>query len=91
MITAEAKGYAARTIEVELTNGCGPFDLTLQQGKVVKLRVVDEDGNPVPKAQVYFDSFTQGMNEGKATPTQVEFEKQIGCQWPPGVGRQCAG
>ncbi len=73
MITAEAKDYAAKTLQVELTNGCGPFQLTLQHGKIVKLRVVGADGNPVAKAQVYFDNFPRGFpGEGKA-PTQVEF------------------
>lgn len=76
LITGDAKGFAATTMHVELTNNCGPFELILRQGKVVKLRVVDEDGNPVPKAQVYFNHFPEGFGGKETTPTQVEFSQQ---------------
>lgn len=76
LITAEAKGYAATTIQVDLTNNCGPFELVLHQGKAMKLRVVDEDGNPVAKAYVYFQSSPYQFGDKETTPTQVEFDGQ---------------
>ena len=52
-ITAEAKGYAAKSIGVELSDtNSGPFQVSLAPGKVLKLRVIDDDGNPVPQASV---------------------------------------
>jgi RNA polymerase sigma factor (sigma-70 family) len=53
VLTAEALGYAATTLEVNLGTESEPFQLKLQHGKVLKLRVVGPNGNPVSKADVY--------------------------------------
>jgi len=71
-ITAEAEGYAAKTIEVELSDtNSGPFQVSLNSGKVLKLRVMDEDGNPVPHADVTLD-----LQDSEAAVPRSRFDHQ---------------
>ena len=53
MLNAEAPGYAATALAVNLGTESEPFQLKLQHGKVLKLRVVGPNGNPISKADVY--------------------------------------
>jgi uncharacterized GH25 family protein len=53
VLNAEAPGYAATALAVNLGTESEPFQLKLQHGKVLKLRVVGPNGNPISKADVY--------------------------------------
>jgi RNA polymerase sigma factor (sigma-70 family) len=80
VLSAQAKGFAATTIKVNLADNSGPYDLVLQPGKTLKLRVVDANGNPIPHAQVYYDTFPNHQYDAsdpeKYAVTQVDFSKQ---------------
>ncbi|HEY3913800.1 MAG TPA: sigma-70 family RNA polymerase sigma factor, partial [Verrucomicrobiae bacterium] len=79
-LTASADGYAATTLDVSLTDNSGPFEIVLHPGKLLKLRVVDEGGNPVTNATVWLDTMQNGqMNvlEKKPTSPQVEFDQKV--------------
>ncbi len=81
MLTAEAEGYAAATISVEVTNGAGPFEIVLQEGHVMRMRVVDGTGQPVEGANVWLNTFgsASGVFPGESAavpPVQVEFNRK---------------
>jgi RNA polymerase sigma factor (sigma-70 family) len=81
MLTADAKAYAATTIEVELTADSEPFHLTLQSGHLLRLRLVSNDGQPVPGASVWLNPFEHGPINTTApkTPlTQIDFNRKTG-------------
>jgi protocatechuate 3,4-dioxygenase beta subunit len=81
VITAQAKGFAAATLDVNLTDNAEPFELILHPGKLLKLRVVDEDGNPVPRADVWLDTFQNGPVDSKEpAPPQIDFQRQTDAQ-----------
>lgn len=85
LITAEAEGYAANTIEVDLSDtNSGPFQVSLNSGKVLKLRVMDQDGNPVSHADVTLD-----LQDSEAAVPRSRFNQQTDADWPSGMG-QCA-
>ncbi len=79
LLTAQAKGFAATTIKVNLAGNSGPYHLVLQPGKTFKLRLVDEHGNPIPKAGVWYDTFPNHQYDAndpeKYAVTQVDFHK----------------
>ncbi len=56
LLSAEADGFGATTREVELKPDAEPFRLILQAGKLLRVRVVDKAGRPVPKATLYLDT-----------------------------------
>ncbi len=60
VVTAQAKGYAPTTLQVDLTNNSPPIQITLRPGKLLELQVVDANGNPVPKATVWLNTFIHG-------------------------------
>lgn len=77
LITA-AKGYAASSLQVELDdNNSAPFQISLHPGKVLKLRVMDEAGNPVPKAVVMlqFQPDMPDSNDSKPAVPPVWFRQ----------------
>ncbi|HTV62769.1 MAG TPA: sigma-70 family RNA polymerase sigma factor [Verrucomicrobiae bacterium] len=79
LITAQAAGLAAKSIAVDLSdNNCGPFQLTLNPGKVLKLRVVDEDSNPVPDANVMLLSQPDVPESSDSAPSapRIRFKQQ---------------
>ena len=78
LVSAEAPGYAATTVEADLAGDAGPIRLTLQPGKTLRLRVVDKAGNPVPKAQLWLDTFGRGgpLDSERPKPVQVEYNSQ---------------
>jgi uncharacterized GH25 family protein len=51
-IVATAKGRAGQLRELEIGTMVASVDFQLQPGKTLRLRVLDEAGRPVPKAQV---------------------------------------
>ena len=76
-LSAEADGYAATTVEEEISADSAPFQLTLQRGKILLLRLVSQSGQPASKAYVWLDTMNQvAINNpdfGKL-PVQAEFE-----------------
>jgi RNA polymerase sigma factor (sigma-70 family) len=79
VLTAEAHGYAATTLTVDLKAESEPFQLKLQHGKVLKLRIVGSNGNPIAKAGVWLDTFERGpinLPDTKPAPVQIEFNRQ---------------
>jgi RNA polymerase sigma factor (sigma-70 family) len=77
-ITAEANGFSASTMEVVLSEDSAPFKLMLQRGKVLRLRVVGQAGEPVSGANVWLDTFhNRPINapDYGITPVQANLEK----------------
>ena len=73
-ITAQAKGYAAMTLEVECTDVSEAVQLVLRKGNVLKLHVVDADGGPIAKANVWLNTFRPSNDIKTPAPSvQVEF------------------
>lgn len=76
-ITAQAKGFAATTMDVELADDSSPFEIVIQTGKLLEIRVVDNDGNPVPHAQVWLNTFRNSYpGKNSTSPAQVDFNRQ---------------
>ncbi|MGZ4962716.1 MAG: carboxypeptidase regulatory-like domain-containing protein, partial [Limisphaerales bacterium] len=88
LVTAEAPGFAPTTIESELSENSEPIHLTLQSGKNLRFRVIDQTGNPVPKAVIMYDTldgtpgktlqahFNEKTDEdGRVTWTNAPLEK----------------
>ena len=76
-LSADADGFAATTMEVDLTTNRGPFHLVLQPGKLLRLRVVDASGKAISTATVFLNNLPQfnGVQE-KAPAIQADFEKK---------------
>ena len=52
VLTAEAKGFAAKTLAVTLSKSNDPVRIALTQGVPLRMRVVSTNGTPVPNAVV---------------------------------------
>lgn len=52
-----AKGRATDMQQVHVAEGMGPVDFKMKPGGKVRIRVIDEKGNPVPKARIFFQSW----------------------------------
>jgi len=79
VLTAEAHGYAPTTLTVDLRTESEPFQLKLQHGEVLKLRIVGPNGNPIAKAGVWLDTFERGpinLPDTKPAPVQIEFNRE---------------
>jgi RNA polymerase sigma factor (sigma-70 family) len=79
LLSAEARGFAAVTLEVELTEASEPFTLTLQRGNLLRLRVVNRAGLSVAKATVWLDTQEHDPIDStvkKSSPVQAKFERQ---------------
>ena len=77
LVSAEAPGYAATTVEADLAADAGPIRLTLQAGKTLRLRVVDKTGSPVSRAALWLDTFERGfIDSNHPKPVQVEYNAQ---------------
>lgn len=76
VITADAEGYAATTLPVDLAADSTPFRLVLHAGHILKLRVVDSSGNAVPKANVWLNTFESMNAATSAPPVQVDFDRK---------------
>ena len=74
LVSAEAPGYAATTVEADLAADAEPVRLTLRPGKTLRLRVVDKAGNPVSTARLWLNTFERGRIElNRPKPVQVEY------------------
>jgi protocatechuate 3,4-dioxygenase beta subunit/Zn-dependent protease with chaperone function len=56
-IVVSAKGRATDMQEVRIGEGLKPVDFKLPPGGKVRIRVLDEKGNPVPKARILFQQW----------------------------------
>lgn len=77
-ITAEANGFSAMTMEVVLSADSKPFTLMIQHGKVLRMRVVDQTGEPVASANVWLNTFNNkplNAPDYGITPVQANLEK----------------
>jgi RNA polymerase sigma factor (sigma-70 family) len=74
LVSASADGYAATTTEADVSSNSAPVLLKLQRGKTLRLRVVDKSGNPIPKANIWLNTFEQGFSDpNRPKPVQVEY------------------
>jgi hypothetical protein len=78
LFTADATGFSATTIEAELSADSAPVQISLQRGKVLRLRVVNQRGDGIPKANIWLN--TMHFRPGNApdygeTTVQANFEK----------------
>lgn len=73
LVTASAKGFAATTVEVNLGENTEPIRLVVKPGKALRLRVVDVQGNPIPKATVWYDCINRGWEDKDSVPVQLDF------------------
>lgn len=71
-IQVQAKGYASTLKKVTVEEHMRPVDIELKQGNVLKGRVVDEGGNPVPNAQVWLQR-SEGLGWSGTTDAQGRF------------------
>ncbi len=55
-LSASAEGFATTTLWVDPSTNQGQFHLTLTAGRVLRLRVVDAGGNPIPQARVHYNN-----------------------------------
>jgi Carboxypeptidase regulatory-like domain len=53
-IVASAEGRAMDLKELNIEPGMGPVDFRMKPGGTVRVRVVDGQGNPVPKTRLFF-------------------------------------
>jgi carboxypeptidase family protein len=53
-IVVSAKGRATDMKELTIESEMGPVDFQMKPGGTVRIRVLDERGNPVPKALIFF-------------------------------------
>ncbi|MGA2281739.1 MAG: sigma-70 family RNA polymerase sigma factor [Verrucomicrobiota bacterium] len=77
LVSAEAPGYAATTVEADLAVDAGPIRLTLRPGKTLRLQVVDKAGSPVSTAHLWLNTFERGrIDSNRPKPVQVEYNSQ---------------
>lgn len=74
-VTAEADGYAAKSMRLTLTEVNEPVRLVLGRGTPLRLRVLSRTGAPVPQAYVYLNNMESGgLRAGTMTQLlQVSF------------------
>ena len=53
-IVVSAKGRATDMKDLSIAPDMGPVDFQMKPGGTVRIRVLDEKGNPVPKARIFF-------------------------------------
>jgi RNA polymerase sigma factor (sigma-70 family) len=58
-ITAEANGYAATTLPIEIDDRPQPKTIRLLAGKILRVQVLDLSNNPIPNAMVTLDTHRQ--------------------------------
>ena len=76
---------SATTLEVNLSADSEPFQIKLQRGKVLRLRIVNQSGEPIPNAVVWLDTFARNPLDAKPEPVQAKFSEKTGTD-----GRCCA-
>jgi RNA polymerase sigma factor (sigma-70 family) len=59
LLSAEAEGFSAMTLQANLSADSEPFRLTLQRGKLLRVRVMNQAGQPIPKATLWLNTMRQ--------------------------------
>jgi RNA polymerase sigma factor (sigma-70 family) len=77
-INAEAPGFALATLGVDITNNQTPLRLELRRGNLLRLRVVDTNGMPVPNAIVRLNSNPAAVGIRRNIIRPDRFEKRTG-------------
>jgi hypothetical protein len=73
LVSADAKGYATTTLEVADV-GSAPLRLVLQRGQLLRLRITNQQGQPIPNANVWLDTFrNSSINQPLPVPVQANF------------------
>lgn len=75
-LSADANDFATTTIEADLGSTRGPFHLVLQTGKLLRLRVVGDNGNAISNAAVFLNNLSFSGPERKALAVQADFERR---------------
>jgi RNA polymerase sigma factor (sigma-70 family) len=75
LLSATAEGFSTTTIEYNYSANADPVRLVLQSGKLLRLYVVDPEGEPIPKASVWLDTINADMGQIRA---QAQFSRQTG-------------
>jgi beta-lactamase regulating signal transducer with metallopeptidase domain/uncharacterized GH25 family protein len=61
-IVVSAKGRATDMKEVRIDSEMDPVDFQMEPGGTVRIRVLDEQGNPVAKARIFFQRWRGSFN-----------------------------
>ena len=72
LVTAVAPGFAATTVEADLAENAEAIRLVLTPGKVLRLRVEDNYGTPIPGATIWYDCLNHQFGETNSM-AQVDF------------------
>ena len=56
-LVVSAMGRATDMKELNIEPGMGPVDFRMKPGGTVRIRVLDEQGNPVPRARIFFQEW----------------------------------
>jgi hypothetical protein len=56
-IVVSAPGKAMQLHQVDITADMKPLDITMQPGGRVRVRVLDKDNKPIPKARIFFQEW----------------------------------
>jgi RNA polymerase sigma factor (sigma-70 family) len=73
VISAEAEGFSAATLAVDVSSNSEPVQVTLKRGKILRLRVANQSGQPVSGADVILDTLPSGLINARATSVQADF------------------
>lgn len=73
LVTAVAEGFAPTTVELTLAEQTDPIRLTLGTGKMLRLRVIDNYGTPIPNARLWYDCINRRWADNRVIPVQLEF------------------
>jgi hypothetical protein len=73
ILTGEKEGFAPVAIPIQVKSNMPPAQLTLSEGKPLRLRLIDNTGSPVTDARLILQSFPH--SEKPPTP-QIEFRRK---------------
>lgn len=72
LVTAEAKGFASKTVRADLKAVNDPLRLVLARGKPLRIRVVNAAGEALPKAWVWLNTMPPPTAFGAETPLLIQ-------------------
>lgn len=71
-VTAEAEGYASKTVQLTLAEANDPVRLILGAGTPLRLRVVNQAGEPVSRAYAWLNTMESGPRPVGAVPQLLQ-------------------
>ena len=91
-IVVSAQGRAIDMKELNIEPDMGPVDFQMKPGGTVRIRVLDEKGNPVPKARIFFQRWRGHIRVLRVRPCQSirRQERSLGVERSP-AGRIQSG